>query len=33
MIFLKTPRNSLPIEVRDTDGYGKFKELVKARFS
>ena len=25
--------NSLPIEIRDTDGYGKFKELVKAHFS
>ena len=25
--------NSLPIEMRDTDGYGKFKELVKAHFS
>ena len=25
--------SSLPIEVRDTDGYGKFKELVKADFS
>ena len=24
--------NSLPIEIRDTDGYGKFKELVKAHF-
>ena len=22
--------NSLPIEIRDTDGYRKFKELVKA---
>ena len=21
--------NSVPIEIRDTDGYGKFKELVK----
>ena len=25
--------NNLPIEIRDTDGYGKFKELVKAHFS
>ena len=25
--------NSLPIEIRDTDGYGKFKELVNAHFS
>ena len=25
--------NSLPIEIRDTDGYGKFKELVKHVFS
>ena len=25
--------NSMPIEIRDTDGYGKFKELVKAPFS
>ena len=25
--------NSLPIEIRDTNGYGKFKELVKAHFS
>ena len=25
--------NSLPIEIRDTDGYGKFKELVKVPFS
>ena len=25
--------NSLPLEIRDTDGYGKFKELVKAHFS
>ena len=25
--------NILPIELRDTDGYGKFKELVKAHFS
>ena len=25
--------NSLPIEIRDTDSYGKFKELVKAHFS
>ena len=25
--------NSLPIEIRDTDGYEKFKELVKAHFS
>ena len=24
--------NSLPIEIRDTDGYGKFKELVQAHF-
>ena len=24
---------SLPIEIRDTDGYGKFKELVNACFS
>ena len=24
--------NSLPIEIRDTDGYGKFKEPVKAHF-
>ena len=25
--------NSLPIEIRDADGYGKFKELIKAHFS
>ena len=25
--------NSLPIEIRDTDGYGKLKELVKTHFS
>ena len=25
--------NSLPIERRDTDGYGKLKELIKAHFS
>ena len=25
--------NSLPIKISDTDGYGKFKELVKAHFS
>ena len=25
--------NNLLIEIRDTDGYGKFKELVKAHFS
>ena len=25
--------NSLPIEIRDTDGYEKFKELIKAHFS
>ena len=25
--------NSVPIEIRVTDGYGKFKELVKAHFS
>ena len=25
--------NSLPIEIKDTDGYGNFKELVKAHFS
>ena len=25
--------NDLPIEIRDTDGYGKFKELAKAHFS
>ena len=25
--------NSLQIEIRDTDGYGKFKEIVKAYFS
>ena len=25
--------NSLPIEIRDTHGYGKFKELVTAHFS
>ena len=25
--------NSLPMEIRDTDGYGKFKELVKVHFS
>ena len=25
--------DSLPIEIRDTDGYGKFKELVKVHFS
>ena len=25
--------NSLPIEIRDTDGYGKFKEMAKAHFS
>ena len=24
--------NSLPIEIRNTDGYGKFKEMVKAIF-
>ena len=24
--------NSQPIEVRDSDGYGKFKEMVKAHF-
>ena len=25
--------NGLPIEIRYTDGYGKFKELVKTHFS
>ena len=25
--------NSLPIEIRDIDGYEKFQELVKAHFS
>ena len=25
--------NGLPIKIRDNDGYGKFKELVKAHFS
>ena len=25
--------NSVPIEIRDTDDYGNFKELVKAHFS
>ena len=25
--------NSLPIGIRDADGYGKFKELIKAHFS
>ena len=25
--------NSLPIELRDIDGYEKFQELVKAHFS
>ena len=25
--------DSLPIEIRDTDGYGKFKEPVKVHFS
>ena len=25
--------NSLPMKVSDTDGYGKFKELVKTYFS
>ena len=24
--------DSLPIEIRNTDGYGKFKQLVKAHF-
>ena len=25
--------NSLPIEIRDTDGYENYKQLVKAQFS
>ena len=25
--------NSLPIQIKDTDGYGKFEELGKAHFS
>ena len=25
--------NTLPVEIRDTKGYGNFKELVKAHFS
>ena len=25
--------SSLPIEIKDTDGYGNFKELEKAHFS